>query len=239
MNIALIGYGRMGRAVEKAALERGHGIVLRVDLGNDSDLNEASAKGIDVAVEFTGPESAFGNVMRCLALGVPVVCGSTGWLDRYDLAVAECDARGGSFLYASNFSVGVNILFSLNRHLARLMAGRPEYTACITEVHHTQKKDAPSGTALSLAQQILEEIPDINAWVEGDTRDRESLGIVSERRDPFPGLHRVSYRSSIDDIEIVHNAHSREGFALGAVLAAEYIARRKGVFGMSEVLGVG
>jgi 4-hydroxy-tetrahydrodipicolinate reductase len=239
MNIALVGYGKMGRVIEKVAVERGHEIGLRIDVDNAADLNEVSAAGIDAAVEFTGPDSAFGNVMRCLAIGLPVVCGSTGWLDRYDLAVAECEARGGSFLYASNFSVGVNILFSLNRHLARLMADRPEYSVGITEVHHTQKKDAPSGTALSLAEQILEEMPRLEGWVEGATDDKSSLGIVSERRDPFPGLHRVSYRSSIDDIEIVHNAHSREGFALGAVLAAEYIARRKGVFGMSEVLGMG
>jgi 4-hydroxy-tetrahydrodipicolinate reductase len=239
MNIALVGYGKMGRAIEKVAIERGHAIALRIDIGNAADLNEASAAGIDAAIEFTGPDSAFGNVMRCLALGLPVVCGSTGWLDRYDLAVAECEARGGSLLYASNFSVGVNILFSLNRHLARLMTDRSEYSVGITEVHHTQKKDAPSGTALTLAEQIIAELPHLKGWVDGETDDKESLGIVSERRDPFPGLHRVSYRSAIDDIEIVHNAHSREGFALGAVIAAEYIARRKGVFGMSEVLGMG
>jgi 4-hydroxy-tetrahydrodipicolinate reductase len=239
MNIALVGYGKMGRAIEKVAQERGHAIVLRIDMDNANELNEDSSAGIDAAVEFTGPDSAFGNVMRCLALGVPVVCGSTGWLDRYDLAVAECEARGGSFLYASNFSVGVNILFALNRHLARLMAGRPEYSVGITEVHHTQKRDAPSGTALTLAEQILGEIPRVRQWVEGETQDSASLGIVSERRDPFPGLHRVSYRSAIDDIEILHNAHSREGFAWGAVLAAEYIHTRKGVFGMAEVLGMG
>lgn len=239
MDLALIGYGRMGRAVEKAALGRGHRVVLRIDKDNASELDEGAARKVDAAVEFTGPDSAFGNVMRCLALGVPVVCGSTGWLDRYDLAVAECKARDGGFLYASNFSVGVNIIFSLNRQLARLMAGHPEYRVGITEVHHTRKLDAPSGTALTLAGQILAEIPRVEGWVEGETDDPKSIGIVSERRDPFPGLHRVSYRSAIDDIELVHNAHSREGFALGAVLAAEYISRRKGVFEMSDVLGIG
>jgi 4-hydroxy-tetrahydrodipicolinate reductase len=238
MKIALVGYGKMGKIIETVALSRGHEVVLRIDIDNAADLDAANAARADVAIEFTGPHSAFDNVSKCLDLGLPVVCGSTGWLERYAEIERKCRELDGSLLYASNFSVGVNIFFEINRRLAALMAAQPEYEVEVTEVHHTQKKDAPSGTAITIAEGILGSMPRKKRWVNHASSDPADLVIVSERTDPYPGLHRVSYRSAIDDIEIQHNAHSRNGFALGAVLAAEYIHRRKGVFGMKEVLGI-
>jgi len=239
MKIILVGYGKMGRIIEQTALGRGHEIVGRIDLHNASDLNAGLAAAADAAIEFTGPHSAYDNVMKCLSLGLPVVCGSTGWLERYEEAAAYCRQQEGSLLYASNFSVGVNIFFELNKTLARLMAGHPGYEVSIREIHHTQKKDAPSGTAITLAEQVLRSVPGKEKWVNEETGLPSDLVIQSERIDPYPGLHTVRYASAIDEIRITHEAHSRDGFALGAVLAAEFISGRKGIFSMKDVLGIG
>lgn len=239
MRIVLVGYGRMGKAIEQAALAKGHEVVARIDQHNTSELDAATAAQADVAIEFTGPDSAYGNVCRCLELGLPVVTGTTGWLDRYPDAVTLCHARGGALLQASNFSIGVNIFLEVNRKLAKLMAAQTGYEVHISEVHHTGKKDAPSGTAISLAEQVIRELPVKEAWVDHETGDPADLVITSERRDPCPGFHRVTYRSAIDEIEISHNALSRDGFASGAVLAAEFLHTRKGVHSMKDVLGIG
>lgn len=239
MKIILVGYGKMGRIIEKTALERGHEIVGRIDLENASELNASLAGIADAAIEFTGPHSAYDNVMKCLSLGIPVVCGSTGWLDRYEEVAGFCRQQAGSLLYASNFSVGVNIFFEINKTLARLMAGHPGYDVSIREIHHTQKKDAPSGTAITLAEQLIRSVPGKENWVNQESGQPSDLLIQSERIDPYPGLHTVRYASAIDEIRITHEAHSRDGFALGAVLAAEFIKDKKGVFSMKDVLGIG
>ena len=238
MNIALLGYGKMGRIIETLAQGRGHQIVLRIDLDNAADLNAENISKADVAIEFTGPEGAFGNLQKCLDLGIPVVSGSTGWLDQYPSIEKKCFEKNGSFLYASNFSVGVNIFFEINKRLAQLMATQPEYDVTVTEIHHTQKKDAPSGTAITIAEQILAAVPRKHRWVNHISDNIAELEIISERTDPHPGLHKVNYQSAIDEIEITHNAHNRNGFALGAVLAAEFIKDKKGIFTMKEVLGL-
>lgn len=238
MKIALIGYGKMGQAIEAIAIQRGHEVVLKVSIENLEDNTIENIRKADVAIEFTGPESAFENIIRCFDAGVPVVSGSTGWLDRYEEAKAYCTEKNGSLLYASNFSVGVNIFFALNKKLASLMTSHPEYDVQMTEVHHTQKKDAPSGTAITLAEQILEKNGRKQKWVNQLTDSPEELVILSEREDPAPGTHIITYKSAIDDIEIKHTAHSRQGFATGAVLAAEFLQTRKGIFSMSDVLGI-
>jgi 4-hydroxy-tetrahydrodipicolinate reductase len=237
MKIALIGYGKMGKAIEEIAQLRGHEIVLRVTIDNPEDNTVEKIRRADLAIEFTGPDSAFSNVVRCLEAGVPVVCGSTGWLKRFDEAKKICSETGGALLYASNFSVGVNIFFEINRQLASVMSAYPDYEVGITEVHHTEKRDAPSGTAITLAEQILARLSRKKSWVNHPSVDKTELVIRSERADPAPGTHKVRYDSGIDTIEIVHTAHNRKGFALGAVLAAEFLAGNKGVFGMKDVLG--
>jgi len=238
MKIALIGYGKMGKAIEAIALEKGHEVVLKIDISNAADLNKENISKADVAIEFTGPHSAFGNVMKCLELGIPLVCGSTGWLDKWNEAKAFCEQQNGTLIYASNYSIGVNLFFELNTRLAKLMSGYPEYHVSMEEIHHTQKKDAPSGTAITLAEQVLANIPSKKNWVNHASSNPEELGIVSERIDPAPGTHKIRYSSPVDDIEIIHTAHNRIGFAGGAVLAAEFAIGKKGIFGMKEVLGL-
>ena len=237
MKIALIGYGKMGKAIEEIAVSRGHSIVLTVSLENMEDNTIDKIKAADVAIEFTGPESAYDNIIRCLDAGVPVVSGSTGWLEHMAGVRQYCLQKNGTFLYASNFSVGVNLFFELNKWLAALMAEHPEYEPRITEVHHTQKRDAPSGTAITLAEQLLEKIHRKKEWVNHISDNLDELEILSERKDPAPGIHTIAYESDIDTITITHTAHSRRGFATGAVLAAEYVAGKKGIFQMSDVLG--
>ncbi|MFT3824268.1 MAG: 4-hydroxy-tetrahydrodipicolinate reductase [Chitinophagaceae bacterium] len=238
MKIALIGYGKMGMAIEKIAIERGHEIVLKISIENLEDNTIENVKKADVAIEFTGPESAFENITRCFDAGVPVVSGSTGWLSRYEEAKAYCLAHNGALLYASNFSIGVNIFFALNKRLAELMAPHNSYEVSMKEVHHTQKKDAPSGTAITLAEQILADRPQKQKWVNAETASPTELSIISERIDPAPGTHIISYTSPIDDIVITHTAHNRQGFASGAVLAAEFLHNKKGIYSMSDVLGI-
>lgn len=238
MKIALIGYGKMGHAIEEIALERGHEIVLTVGIENIEDNTIENIRQADVAIEFTGPEIAFDNIIKCLDAGVPVVSGSTGWLDRYDEAGRHCKSKNGALLYASNFSVGVNIFFALNRKLAELMAPHAEYEVQMKEIHHTTKKDAPSGTAISLAEDIMKNHPGKKKWVNEKSNNPKELIILSERTDPAPGTHIVTYSSDIDDIEITHTAHTRKGFAAGAVLAAEFLQGKKGIFSMRDVLGI-
>jgi 4-hydroxy-tetrahydrodipicolinate reductase len=238
MKIALIGYGKMGMAIEEIALQRGHEIVLKINIDNLEDNTIVNIQKADVAIEFTGPESAFENVTQCIDAGVPVVCGSTGWLDKFDEAKEYCRKKDGALLYASNYSVGVNIFFAVNKILATLIAPHKEYDVQVTEVHHTQKKDAPSGTAITLAEQILENFTRKKKWVNQSVNDPEQLTIISERIDPAPGTHRVHYHSEIDDIEIIHTAHNRKGFATGAVLAAEFLQDKKGTYAMADVLGL-
>jgi 4-hydroxy-tetrahydrodipicolinate reductase len=238
MKIALIGYGKMGHAIEEIARQRGHEIVLTISIENIQDNTIDNIKKADVAIEFTGPEVAFGNITKCLDAGVPVVSGSTGWLQRFEEAKQYCQQRQGGLLYASNFSVGVNIFFAINKRLAELMAPHTEYNVSMTEVHHTQKKDAPSGTAITLAEGIMQVHPLKKTWVNAPSDKNDELAIISERVDPAPGTHIVTYSSAIDDIEIKHTAHTRKGFATGAVLAAEFLYGKKGVYGMSDVLGI-
>ncbi|MEY2595576.1 MAG: 4-hydroxy-tetrahydrodipicolinate reductase [Bacteroidota bacterium] len=239
MNIALIGYGKMGKTIEQVAVSRGHHIKLKIDLNNLDDFNQINFNDIDVAIEFTGPHTAYNNILKCLEYKTPVVCGSTGWLEHISDVENKCKSSNGSFLYASNFSVGVNIFFEVNKKLAQLMEGKNQYDISIREIHHTQKKDAPSGTAITIAEQILSNNTSKQHWVNDQPSSKEELYIKSERIDPYPGLHEVTYSSEIDEIQIIHNAHSRDGFALGAVLAAEYVANRKGIFTMKDVLGFG
>ncbi len=238
MKIALIGYGKMGKAIESIALSKGHEIVLKIDIQNNQDFTEAALQKADVAIEFTGPHSAFENVKKCIAWGVPVVSGSTGWLDQWAEIKDLCAEKNGTLIYSSNYSIGVNLFFELNKQLAQLMESYNSYDVSMTEVHHTEKKDAPSGTAISLAEQILTNLGRKNKWVNAASGNSNELDIQSERIDPAPGTHMVKYSSEVDDIEIIHTAHTRIGFASGAVLAAEFAFEKKGIFTMKDVLGL-
>ncbi len=238
MKIALVGYGKMGKAIEEIALQRGHQIVLKLDLNNAADFTAENLQKADVAIEFTAPHSAYDNLMKLVSWKVPVVCGSTGWLDKYEAVEEYCLQQQGGFLYASNFSVGVNVFFEINKRLAELMAPHPEYQVEVEEIHHTAKKDAPSGTAVTLAEQIIERMPRKKAWVNEPSMVEGNLAIISKRIDPAPGTHTITYHSTIDDIEIRHTAHNRTGFATGAVLAAEFLAGKKGIYSMKDVLGL-
>ncbi len=238
MRIALIGYGKMGRAIERIAEGRGHTIILKIDVDNISEMTRENLSKADVAIEFTGPSSAADNLLKCAEYGVRAVSGSTGWLEKYPAVKQAFEKYGSAFVYASNFSIGVNIFFELNKKLAGLMAPFPDYAVEMREIHHTQKKDAPSGTAITLAEQILANIPSLKTWVNNRSEEAGVLPILSERMDPAPGTHLVKYHSPIDDIEIIHTAHNREGFAGGAVIAAEFIQNKKGIFSMKDVLGL-
>jgi 4-hydroxy-tetrahydrodipicolinate reductase len=236
MKIALIGYGKMGHAIEEIALAKGHEIVLKINIDNTEEFTASAIKKADVAIEFTGPETAFGNIMKCIENGVPVVSGSTGWLDRLKAVEAAVKEQDGAFLYSSNYSIGVNLFFEVNTYLARLMKDYPEYDVQMEEIHHTQKKDAPSGTAISLAEQILGNLGRKKDWVNEPAADKEELSIISKRVDPAPGTHVITYTSDIDDIEIKHTAHNRKGFASGAVVAAAFLHDKKGIYSMRDVL---
>lgn len=238
LKLLLIGYGKMGKAIEQIAIARGHKILLAIDAHNRELLTAEMLRKADVAIEFTGPDAALQNLHACFETQTPVVCGSTGWLSQWNEIKTACEQAGSALLYASNFSMGVNLFFEINKKLAQLMGNHREYDVLIEEIHHTQKKDAPSGTAITLAEQIIANNPNKKNWTSEIPSEKNQLLIVSKREDPAPGTHVVSYRSAIDDITISHTAHNREGFALGAVLAAEFIAGRKGIFTMKDVLGI-
>ena len=238
MNIALIGYGKMGQAIEEIALQRGHQIVSKIDIDTIDQFTKENLVKADVAIEFTGPHSAYNNVKKLMQFGTSTVCGSTGWLEKLEEIKSDCQKNNGAFIYASNFSVGVNIFFEINKRLAALMNAHDDYEVQLTEIHHTSKKDAPSGTAITLAEQVLENIPRKKNWVNHISDIRDELEILSERIDPAAGTHKVKYSSAVDDIEIIHTAHTRKGFALGAVLAAEFLKGKKGIYGMKDVLNL-
>lgn len=238
MKIALIGYGKMGKAIESIAIAKGHEIIHRIDLNSTHLLEKEQLQQADVAIEFTSPETAFHNIQKCFAANVPVICGTTGWLDKLSTITDLCREQQQAFLYASNFSIGVNIFFEVNKRLAALMAGQPQYNVNLEEIHHTQKKDAPSGTAITLADQILSQVTRKEKWVNTESAQEQDLVILSKRIDPAPGTHTITYTSAIDDISITHTAHSREGFAAGAVAAAEWIIGKTGVFTMKDVLNL-
>ncbi len=238
MRIALIGYGKMGKAIEEVALQRGHEIVIKIDQPNLHEFTKENMAKAEAAIEFTSPHTAYDNVKACIEFDVPVVCGSTGWTERLEEIKNNCAERNGSFIYSSNYSVGVNIFFEVNKKLAALMASHKEYEVIVDETHHTQKKDAPSGTAITLAEQILEQVKRKKQWVNELSDNTEDLEIISQRIDPAPGTHSIKYSSVVDTIEIIHTAHNRQGFATGAVLAAEFIKDKKGCFTMRDVLNL-
>lgn len=235
MNILLLGYGKMGRAIEEIALQRGHTIVGKADNEDEKKSLSLSIKP-DVSIEFSMPESAVANIKFSIDRGIPTVCGTTGWLKHKDEVEKYCRQHDSTFFYASNFSLGVNIFFKINEYLARLMQESTEYKVSIDETHHTQKKDAPSGTAITLAQDIIKNMPHIKEWTDQATSKPETLVINSFRVDLEPGTHTVKYASSIDDIEITHTAHSRKGFALGAVMVAEWAKDKKGILSMEDFM---
>jgi 4-hydroxy-tetrahydrodipicolinate reductase len=238
MKIALIGYGKMGKAIEELAPGRGHELVMRIDRENRQEFTRENLSKADVAIEFTGPQGAYENIIQCLEWGIPVISGSTGWLERLDEVKELCRKKNGAFLYASNFSIGVNIFFELNKKLASLMATHPEYQPSLEEIHHTRKKDSPSGTAITLAEQVMENLVTKKKWVNHKDAGAEEMTIISKRIGDIPGSHTVKYASDADDIRISHIAHDRSGFALGAILAAEFIKGKKGIFNMQDVLGL-
>ncbi|MEC3907004.1 4-hydroxy-tetrahydrodipicolinate reductase [Tamlana sp. 2201CG12-4] len=234
MNIALLGYGKMGKTIEQIAIKRGHNVVLTIDKDDkDYDITKA-----DVAIDFSIPTVAFNNISNCLNNNVPVISGTTGWLDKYDEAIALCKEKNGAFIYASNYSLGVNIFFELNKTLAKMMSALKQYNVSMEEIHHTQKLDAPSGTAISLANDIITQHQNYDNW-KLDEGSNSTIPIVAKRIKDVPGTHTVDYESEVDTITIEHVAHNRQGFALGAVVAAEWIADKEGVFTMNDVLNIG
>jgi 4-hydroxy-tetrahydrodipicolinate reductase len=235
MKIALIGYGKMGKEIEKIALERGHRIVSVIDIDSTENFNSDDFKSADAAIEFSQPSSAFENYKKCFAARIPVVSGTTGWLERLDEVKRCCREEGQTFFYASNFSIGVNIFFAVNKYLARIMNRFPEYDVSMEEVHHIHKLDAPSGTGITLAEDILENIDRKSAWKEGGENAPEILPIRSIRRGEVPGIHEIIYESDADTVSIRHDAKSRRGFALGAVVAAEFVQGKKGFLTMNDI----
>jgi 4-hydroxy-tetrahydrodipicolinate reductase len=232
MKIALLGYGRMGKVIERIALERGHEIVLRKDM----DVPFDGLANADVAIDFSVPSSAACNILECFDTNVPVVCGTTGWLDQFDEIVAACEEKKGGFIYSSNFSLGVNLFFELNRYLAKMMSKIEQYKVSMEEIHHTQKLDAPSGTAISLAKGVIEN-SNYTSWTLEKPFEKQ-IHIEAKRIENIPGTHTVFYDSEVDQIEIKHTALTREGFALGAVIAAEWLCNKKGVYTMKDVLSL-
>jgi len=233
MKIALFGYGKMGKVIEKLAIERGHEIVLKIEQG-DASYN---LKIADVAIDFSTPIAAVSNITEAINCQIPVVCGTTGWLEAFESIKSLCHTKNGAFLYASNFSLGMNLFFELNRKLAQVMKPYGEYSMGIEEIHHTQKKDAPSGTAITLAEDAIKE-SEYTGWSLGKSLNPKQIGIEAKRIKNIPGTHSVSYDSKIDSIEIKHIAKNREGFGLGAVIAAEWLLGKTGVFSMKDVLNI-
>ena len=236
MKIALLGYGRMGKEIEKIALSRNHEIVLKIDINNIDELSVENLQFSDVAIDFSIPSGAFANIMKCFEAGTPIVSGTTGWMDKFEEIIDICKNQHKSFFYASNYSIGVNIFFHLNKKLARLMNKIPDYDVSIEEIHHIHKLDAPSGTAITLANDILQQIERKKDWKLNSPGEKDSMSISVKREDEVPGTHSINYDSEVDAIEIKHTAKSRKGFAFGAVLAAEYIQDKKGFHCMDDLL---
>mmetsp|Transcript_9878 Transcript_9878/g.22802 ORF Transcript_9878/g.22802 Transcript_9878/m.22802 type:complete len:242 (-) Transcript_9878:500-1225(-) len=236
MRILLIGYGKMGRAIEQVALRKGHYIVAKIDLDNNASLATINPKMIDVALEFSQPTAAYRNICQCLAKHIPVISGTTGWLAQKEALHAYCIAQQGTFFYAANFSIGMHILFKVNTWLAMLMDQYAAYDVTLTEEHHLEKKDAPSGTAIALAKEIIRKIHRKTTWEIAPIRQKDSLGILVKREKDIPGTHTITYHSSLDTLELKHTVHSREGFALGVVLVAEWIQGKQGIFTMEDFL---
>lgn len=236
MNIALIGYGKMGKEIEQIAISRGHSIVLKVDITNASTYSIEELKKADVAIEFSTPEAVISNIYKCFDANVPVVVGTTGWLKQLEEVKTKCSDKKQSLFYASNYSIGVNLFFKVNEYLAKLMNAYPEYNVAMEEIHHVHKLDSPSGTAISLANQVLENNKQKQKWVNAATANKNELAIISKRIDEVPGTHTVTYSSAVDEISMTHIAHNRKGFALGAVIAAEWVKDKKGIFGMNDLL---
>jgi len=236
MKIALLGYGKMGREIEKTAIDRKYQVVLRIDIGNQHELTPENLRKADVAIDFSLPASAFNNIMKCFEAGIPVVCGTTGWLDRIGEVNQECVKMNGTFFYASNYSLGVNIFFAVNRYLAGVMNGTSGYNVGIKEIHHIHKLDAPSGTAITLANDIIERFWEKKKWELNRETDISTLNITSVREGEVPGTHVITWDSGVDRIEVIHEAKSRKGVALGALLAGEFIKDKKGVFSMADMI---
>jgi len=235
MNILLLGYGKMGQIIGQMAEERGHTLVGKISSKNRNELEAINTNEVDVAIEFSQPEAAVSNISFCINNQIPVLSGTTGWLDKRDVIEGLCKEKNGTFFYASNFSIGVNIFFKLNEHLAKMMNQFEAYDCSIDEIHHTQKKDAPSGTAISLAEGVISNMDRAHEWKLGEPGDH-TVPITAIREEDVPGTHLVKYKSKIDDIEIKHTAHSREGFAKGAVMVAEWLKDKKGILGMNDFL---
>ncbi len=237
MNILILGYGKMGKAIEEIALDRGHTAPHKININNTNALKFIDPRSVDVAIEFSQPDAAYDNILYCIENNIPVVSGTTGWLERKPEIEKLCKEKNGAFFYASNFSLGVNLFFRLNKYLAALMKGQQDYATGLVEIHHTEKLDSPSGTAITLAEGIMEENHKFTSWKNEEETEKNTLPIVSLREKNVPGTHIVKYKSEIDEIEIKHTAHSRTGFALGAVLVAEWIIGKNGVFTMDDFLG--
>jgi 4-hydroxy-tetrahydrodipicolinate reductase len=236
MKIGLYGYGKMGKTIERLAKDRGHEIVLKINAENADSITPDELRKADVIIEFSRPELAVQHIENCFNAAVPVVVGTTGWYDEYEKVKSACAENNGALLAATNFSVGVNLFFELNKRLAQLMEPHKDYQVAVEEIHHTQKLDAPSGTAITIAEGIIANIPEKNKWVMDKTPVKNELEITAKRLPDVPGTHEVNYRSKIDDISIKHTAHSRDGFALGAIIAAEFIKDKHGIFTMEDVL---
>ncbi|HSH50606.1 MAG TPA: 4-hydroxy-tetrahydrodipicolinate reductase [Bacteroidales bacterium] len=236
MKIVIIGYGKMGKEIEKLALQQGHEIILKIDLNNLKDFNSEKFKQADVAIEFSNPENAYQNILQCFKANIPVVSGTTGWMDDFKKAVKISKSENKTFFYASNFSLGVNIFFKVNEYLAKIMDKYSDYKVNIEETHHTQKLDAPSGTAISLAKGVINNIGRLNKWEKENIQNENSIPVASFREGKVPGNHKVIYESAFDKICIEHNAKSRQGFAMGAILAAEFIRDKKGYFTMDDLI---
>lgn len=235
MKIALLGYGKMGHIIEQIALKRGHEIVAKIDIANHDEIHGSAFRSADVAIEFSRPESAVQNILDCFNEGVPCVCGTTGWTGRMEEVQSEMKKQDGTLFWSSNYSVGVNIFFAVNKYLAKIMNGFDFYDVNMTEIHHIHKLDAPSGTAITLAEGILENLDRKERWQLDKATTEKDIAIKAIREGEVPGTHTIHYESNVDSITITHEAKSREGFALGAVLAAEFTAGKKGFYDMSDI----
>ncbi|MEY3322718.1 MAG: hypothetical protein RLZZ417_2301 [Bacteroidota bacterium] len=238
MKIALIGYGKMGKTIEALAKQQNHEIIITIDADNLADLKSELFKSADVAIEFTQPDQAFNNIMACFDVGIPVVCGTTGWYDSLDKLTEVCQRKNGALLYASNFSIGVNIFFVLNKFLAKQMSHYSDYEVSMIETHHTAKLDAPSGTAITLAEDLIHNHPRYESWSKGEKKIDNTIPVLSVRENPAPGKHEIIYTSDIDEIKISHEAFNRNGFASGAVYAANWLKDKKGIFHFADVLAL-